>query len=323
MKLFSNFAIVGLSLLLVACGGNNADQTNDGGAGEANTTGNDDGLVLEGQVVAQVNGEEITIHELNVEIARLNIPVGADRKPIEENVLRSIVSRKVFEQQAKAAGLDRSPEVLLDLRRTRSALLAQAYLRSRSNERPVVSRREADQYVLDNPAFFANRTYYIFDSIIVPTTALSEEIKDKYEASGNLNDIESDLLREDKQHQRRPYTIYSESLPAAMIEKMPELQRDRTVFFLVQGASTYITQFQESRPAVLSGEEAIDAAIRVLTNQKAREFITSVEVDAVNAADIKYLGDYTNLGEQPSNLLENKIQDEIKDTVNSTDVEQN
>ncbi|UTW55862.1 EpsD family peptidyl-prolyl cis-trans isomerase [Kordiimonas sp. SCSIO 12610] len=321
MKFVSFCSIVALSLFLTGCGSSNETADENAAAGGNKTVG-DDGLILEGQVVAQVNGEEITIHELNVEIARLNIPVDADRRPIEENVLRSIVSRKVFEQQAKAAGLDRSPEVLLDLRRTRSALLAQAYIRSRSNERPVVSRREADQYVLDNPDFFANRTYYIFDSIVVPSSSLPEELKDEYEAVGNLNDIESDLLAKDTQHQRRPYTIYSETLPAAMREKMPELQRDRTVFFLVQGANTFITQFQESRPAVLAGEEAIDAALSVLRNQKAREFLTSIELDAINSADIKYLGDFTSLGEQPSNLLENKIQDEIKDTVNSTDIDQ-
>jgi EpsD family peptidyl-prolyl cis-trans isomerase len=317
MKFIFSTVIVGLSLMLTACGADSEPQATDDNTQATNAP--DDGLVLEGQVVAQVNGEEITIHELNVEIARLNIPVDADRRPIEENVLRSIVSRKIFEQKAKAIGLDRSPEVLLDIRRTRSALLAQAYLRSRSGERPVVSRREAQQYVLDNPALFANRTYYIFDSIVVPTTDLTEELKDQYEASGDLNDIESDLLSKETQHQRRPYTIYSETLPAAMIEKMPELQRDRTVFFLVQGATTFITQYQESRPAVLAGEEAIDAAIRILTSQKSRDFLTSVELNAVEESDVIYTGSFSNLEDKPENLIQGKLQQEIDESVQSTD----
>ncbi len=317
MRFIFSTAIVGLSLMLTACGADSEPQATDDST--QTTKVPDDGLVLEGQVVAQVNGEEITIHELNVEIARLNIPADADRRPIEENVLRSIVSRKIFEQKAKAIGLDRSPEVLLDIRRTRSALLAQAYLRSRSGERPAVSRREAQQYVLDNPVLFANRTYYIFDSIVVPTTDLTEELKDQYEASGNLNDIESDLLSKETQHQRRPYTIYSETLPAAMIEKMPELQRDRTVFFLVQGATTFITQYQESRPAVLAGEEAIDAAIRTLTSQKSRDFLTSIELNAVEESDVTYTGSFSNLEDKPENLIQGKLQQEIDDSVQSTD----
>ena len=317
MKFVSNSVIVGLSLLLAACGSDSEPQEANGDDAKANTP--DDGLVLEGQVVAEVNGEAITIHELNVEIARLNIPADADRRPIEENVLRSIVSRKVFEQKAKEAGLDRSPEVLLDLRRTRSALLAQAYLRSRSGERPIVSRREADQYALNNPALFANRTYYIFDSIVVPTTDLTEDVKDRFEEIGNLNDIESELLNQETQHQRRPYTIFSETLPAAMVEKMPELQRDRTVFFLVQGATTFITQYQESRPAVLAGEEAIDAAMRILTTRKSREFLASIELNAVEESNIVYSGSFSNLQDKPENLIQGKLQSEIDESVQSTD----
>lgn len=310
-------AVSGAALLLAACGGGDSDNTSSGGDGE-NNSATQGAPVVEGQVVAQVNGEEITIHELNLEVARTNIPAGADRRAIEENVLRAIVTRKIYEQRAIEAGLDRSPNILLDLRRTRSALLAQAYLRSRGGERQPVGRREAEQFVFSNPDIFANRTYYIFDSIIVPTASLTEEVKDEYEQIGNLNDVESRLLREDKLHQRRPYTVYSETLPSAMLAKMPELERDRKIFFLVQGASTYITQFQESRPAVLSGEEAIDAAIKTLTDRKSREFLVSVENEAVGGSDVTYLGDFASLAEKPENLLDGRLQNEIDDVVQSS-----
>jgi hypothetical protein len=76
---------------------------------------------------------------------------------------------------------------------------------------------------------------------------------------------------------------------------------------------------RKRRPAVLAGEEAIDAAMRILTAQKSREFLSSIELSTVKEADIQYEGSFANLQDKPENLIQGKLQNEIDESVQSTD----
>ena len=81
----------------------------------------------EGQVVAVVNGEEITLTELNAEISELNVPESADKELVRSRVLQRMVDRRLLVQAAKEAGLDRDPEYLTQERRMREQLLVNMY----------------------------------------------------------------------------------------------------------------------------------------------------------------------------------------------------
>ncbi|WP_308910182.1 EpsD family peptidyl-prolyl cis-trans isomerase [Pseudokordiimonas caeni] len=310
-------AAIASVLVLAACGGGDDKAESGGGAPEAAKEGGEQ--TPSSQVVANVNGEEVTIHELNSELSRINIPADADRQAIEENVLRAIVNRKVLEQKAVGAGLDRVPGVIAEIRRSRSTLLAQAYMRSQASGAQTVSRQEAEKFILDNPNLFANRTYYIFDAILAPSDALPEEKKDAFEALGNLDEIERQLSNSQINNQRKPYTAFSETIPSAMQEKLPELMRDRTVFFVVQGPRTMITQFQESRPASLTGEDALRVATRMLQGRNNRETMMKVQSEALEQATVSFSGKFASMTKNPPNLVDGKLQREIDSSVQQPD----
>lgn len=66
-----------------------------------------------GQVAAVVNGEEITLQEINAELAGLNVPQGVDEKRVRQAALQRIVDRRLLAQAAKEEGVDQSPEFLV------------------------------------------------------------------------------------------------------------------------------------------------------------------------------------------------------------------
>ena len=49
-----------------------------------------------GQVVAVVNGEEITQQELNAEIAELPNPPAGDKKAVQRQMLQQIINRRLM-----------------------------------------------------------------------------------------------------------------------------------------------------------------------------------------------------------------------------------
>ena len=55
----------------------------------------------DGQVAATVNGEEVTLQELNTEIQASNIPQGMDKQVAQQQALQHIIDRKLLLDAAR------------------------------------------------------------------------------------------------------------------------------------------------------------------------------------------------------------------------------
>jgi len=84
-----------------------------------------------GQVVATVNGKDVTVHELNAELQGVDLPSGAQRKAVEQAALQQVVQRRILADIARERGLDKTPMFLLQEKRAEETILAR-----RSSRRP-------------------------------------------------------------------------------------------------------------------------------------------------------------------------------------------
>lgn len=257
-------------------------------------TGDEVAATPKGQVIASVNGEEITVHQLGAEMARLTIPQ-ANRKDIERRVLQALIERTIFQQKASDAGVDRVPAVLMNLLRSRSAILSQAYITRRMAEIEPITRQEAEEFVSKNPHMFENREYFVFDNIRTLTADIQPEMRDELEVFGTLDKIEARLRQLGIEHRRQPRTAYSESTPLDMLNRMDELEREDKVFFMVGGAVTYISKLQNRRPAVLTGEAALSAAKIFLRSRENKQFLTDLRSEMVAESEIEFFGNYADM----------------------------
>lgn len=132
----------------------------------------------EGQVVAIVNGEEITLTELNAEIAELNIPASADKDQVRSGVLKRMVDRRLLVQAAKESGLDRDPEYLTQERRMREQLLVNMYGRRTMDTVKVPDAAAIDKYIAERPQMFAERKRLIMDQIQFDPPADTSRLKE-------------------------------------------------------------------------------------------------------------------------------------------------
>lgn len=267
-----------------------------------------------GQVLARVNGDEITIYELNNELSRVKI-TEENREKISRNMLKSLVTRTIFEQNAKKLKLDRTPQVMMEIERSKSTILAKTYMQSQMLKVPEVSRSEAESYIFDNPYMFADRAYYTFDTIILPNKYLTKERRESWEKVTNLDEIESILLQEGLEYKRMPFTAYSETLPAGVMKDMPTLKMNGDVFFILMKDQSYLNIYKSSRPAVLTGEIAFKVAERNLSNQKTKEFLVKLEAEVLNSSTIEYLGDYKDLKPE---IIMPTVDAEVKEELDTT-----
>lgn len=268
------------------------------GCGESTTPSKDEGADASaqpsGQVVARVNGEEITIHELNNELALINAN-DENRDKIRRDILKSLVTRTLFEQNAKNIQLDRSPAVMMEIERSKSSLLSKAYIQSQIINAPVVTRKEAEDYVLDNPNIFSERAHYQFDTLVVSNTYLTLEKREAWEKVTNLDEIESVLLAEGVEYKRIPFGAHTEQLSAPIRNNIQELKLSGDAFYMVFKNNTYISIYKESRPAVLSGTAAISVATQYLNSVRIKEFLVKLEKDVTSSATVEFFGDFSSL----------------------------
>src|SRR5215469_14989534 len=118
-----------------------------------------------GQVVATVNGQEITVRELNAELSQVNVTDPKLRKAAEQYALRAIIARKILAQTARAQGLDKTPEFAIQRDRATEALLAQALAAKVAASVPAPTPEEAQNLITAHPNSFAERKIFTVDQI--------------------------------------------------------------------------------------------------------------------------------------------------------------
>mgnify|MGYP005837533925 CR=1 FL=1 len=139
------------ALLLAGCG----DKKGGSGGGGTPT----------GQVVARLDGTDITLLEVNAELAGANIPPDMSRRDAEIAALQQIISRRALVEAAKERKLDQSPQFKLQERRAMEQLLAQTLASEIAAKVPPPTREDVDKFIAENPHLFVQRKIWEVDQI--------------------------------------------------------------------------------------------------------------------------------------------------------------
>jgi EpsD family peptidyl-prolyl cis-trans isomerase len=249
------------------------------------------------QVAAKVNGEEITVHQINQEMTRLgNIPP-EKAKDAANQVLKGIVDQQLLVQQALDDKLDRNPRIVQILEANRRQVLAEAYLQQITNKISSPAEAEIKDYYAKHPELFSERRVYRLQELSVPLTAENaEQVKAKLASSGNLNEF-GKWLQEQKIQARAAQSVKpAEQLPMEVLSHLHKL-KDGQVLPISTGKSLNIIMIAGSQTQPINEEQAKPMIERFLVNAKKRE-ASAAELKRLHAqAEVEYLGDYNALGE--------------------------
>src|SRR5271165_576732 len=125
-----------------------------------------------GQVVANVDGREVTLRELNAEMGTATYPDPKARKAAEQVALRNIVARIILADAARAQGLDKTPDFALQKQRAIDTVLAQALQQKLISTVPQPTKEEAQSYISAHPDIFLERKVFVVDQIRMPRVPL-------------------------------------------------------------------------------------------------------------------------------------------------------
>jgi EpsD family peptidyl-prolyl cis-trans isomerase len=236
-----------------------------------------------GQVVATVNGEEITQLELRSELGGFASRDPKVMKAAQQQALQSIIMRRLVAQEARRQKLDKTPDYSIQKTRAEETLLARTLERKYVEGLPPPTKRDADNFVVNHPDQFANRRIISLDQVIAPANKVDTK---NLEALKTLDDVKKVLQESNTPYQQTQGTLDTLSAPPAMIAAITKLPPGE-VFVFPQGGALIFSRIIGQRTEPFTGDLASGFAMRVLAQQAQREAV-SKRLDALRkAADSK------------------------------------
>lgn len=124
----------------------------------------------DGQVIARVDGTEITRRELLGEMEAEGLSADAALPGVQAALVRRLVDRALLARAAEQALVDRTPAYQAAVYRSREMLLAQAYADRVAQTLPQPTAAETSAFMAANPQMFGQRRVVVLDRISMPGT---------------------------------------------------------------------------------------------------------------------------------------------------------
>jgi EpsD family peptidyl-prolyl cis-trans isomerase len=236
-----------------------------------------------GQVVATVNGQEITNLELKSEMGGFASKDPKVMKQAQQQALQTIILRRLVAQQAKTDKLDKTPDYTIQVQRGEETLLAQMFERKIAATLTPPTQRDADNYVAEHPDQFANRRILALDQIMAQPSKVAPE---KFKDLKTLEDVKRLMEAENVPYQEGSSELDTLSAPPNLIAAINKLPPGE-VFLLPQRGVLVFNRVAGAKSAPFRGDLATNYAMRLLGQQRAQGAVRTRLEAMRKAADSK------------------------------------
>lgn len=243
-----------------------------------------------GQIVAVVNGEEISQTELNQELQGANIPATADKKQVMRDVLQRVIDRRLLAQAAKEQGIDRDPAYVSMQRRMSEELLVQMSAKKAADSIKIPDAAAIDKFVADNPAMFGQRMKLKLDQVAFEMPKNPEALK-QFTNDHSLDAVIATLTRLNLKYQRGGGSVDTGTIAPAMLKQIESLPPGEPFIVPVQG-KVVASVITGREPIALTPEQVKPVAVEAIRSKELAGIGTSRVKDARAKAKIEYAPDF-------------------------------
>jgi EpsD family peptidyl-prolyl cis-trans isomerase len=278
--------LIASALTLTACGNKDKEKTE---TSKAST-----------QVVAKVNGDEISIHQINFQLGRLTQQNQAQmneaqNKEAAKQILTRLVDQQLLIQKAVESKLDRDPRVLQALEASKNEILAQAYLEQLMTKAEKPSSAKIDTFYKENPELFEKRRVFRLQELIVDVDqAKHAEIEANIKSMKGINDIANYLKSKNYPFNANSNVRAAEQLPLALLKKIQPL-KDGEFVAIPSGKALNIVHLAASQSKPIDRDKAAPIIEQYFMNQN-KATLAKVEMADLNKkAKVEFVGAFADM----------------------------
>jgi EpsD family peptidyl-prolyl cis-trans isomerase len=220
----------------------------------------------EGQVAAVVNGEEITLQEVNAEIGTAELPNGVDKAPIRQQALQRVIDRHLLAQAAKKEGLDKDAEYLVRRRALDEALLVQMLAKKIGSTIKIPAGAKVDEFIKQRPLMFGGREILKLDRI---QFAMPKDVKSltPLESAHSMDAVAAELQKLGIAFERGEGEIDTARMDPNVLRQIAALPSGEP-FILPQGNLVTAAVISGRRPLPMLGDSARPIAANTLREEE-------------------------------------------------------
>ncbi len=241
------------------------------------------------QVLARVNGVDITARQVDDELRRAD--VRADhQEAAKKKLLESLIDRQLLAEEAMRNEIDGTPEVVRAIGRARVLILAHAYLKSVESRIDGPSTAEIDEYFRQHPEYFTQRKRYIMQKIVVATKDFGRELKAVVAAATSLDAVAAWLDRQHISYERGQFAPTTAELPEPLVRKLGSIRKDQ-LFVANEGETCVLISITGVKDSPVGVREAALQIEQYLTNKRRLEASDAEIAHLRSLAKIEYLAE--------------------------------
>jgi len=273
-------ALIPIVLAAVLAAGCNKDDKKDGKATQA---------------AARINGEEVTVHQINMILERQQGLKPEQAEPASRQILEGLIDQELAVQKATEQKLDRDPQVVQILDATRRSILARAYL-ERAAQTGVTppSADDVKKYYDEHPALFAQRRIYMMqDFSIQGDAAQIASITPKLQATTGSQEFLDVLKASGLKFGVNQITQPAEALPLNLVEPFSKVADGKGMYQPMNGGLKVVL-VAASKQQPLTTEQAKPLIERFLNEARRQEFMQKETKNLRTTAKIEYVGTFAD-----------------------------
>jgi EpsD family peptidyl-prolyl cis-trans isomerase len=240
-----------------------------------------------GQALASVNGEEVTVLQLNEELQRAGV-TAAQQDSASKQLLQVLIDRQLLQEAAAKENLDRDPKVMQAIDRAKALIVAQAYLQKRVGNVARPTEAEVEDYFNKNPEFFSNRKQFSMNELVIGANDLTPELRRAADSARSLEEVAVWLDAHKVRYGRTEVSRSTADLPPQLSGKLLGMPKGQ-LFVVKEGPRAMFISVAEIKDAPVTLVVAAPQIEQFLMNKRNKE-LASAELSRLRAgARIEYL----------------------------------
>ena len=240
-----------------------------------------------GQALASVNGEEITVLQLNEELQRANVPA-VQQEAASKQLLESLIDRQLLQNEAIKDKVDRDPKVVQAVERAKALIVAQAYMQKRIGAINKPSSAEVEDYFNKNPQYFSQRKQFDMRELIIASSDMNDGLKKAMDDAKTLEEVAAWLDANKVKYGRTQLSRTSADLAPELSSKLAGMPKGQ-LFIIREGDRTLLIALADIKDSPVTLAQAAPQIEQFLFNKKNKE-AADAELKRLRAsAKIEYL----------------------------------
>ena len=252
------------------------------------------------QVAAVVNGDEITVHQIDHVLRSSRGVSEANVEGVRKEILNRLVQQQVLVQAALKEKLDRDPQIMQNLEAARRDVLARSYLERRARAVSLPGDSTLRDFYDGHPELFRDRKIFRVNEFtlervpqerlasLMPALEKATSLRDAVSAvtaAGGEVAIVSNVVRP------------SERLGVEVRSDAARARVGELIQFEAQGGAWTVAEVRAVSEAPLTLEQARPIIEQILNTRARREQLEAESRTALETATVEFRGQYAALAD--------------------------